>query len=48
MMTERDKRLLIFFIKSLITTIGETQFYEGKEVIEGKNINLLIDFIKKM
>ena len=47
-MTERDKELLIALIKGLCKTANATQYDPGFKIIMGKDIDILIDFIKRM
>lgn len=47
-MTSNEKDTLIAFIKGLSQTQGATQYDNGTKIIKGKNLDLLIDFIKKM
>ena len=49
-MTDRDKELLLTMIESFTTTewIGSQRDGYEERVIKGRDLNLLINFIKKM
>ena len=47
-MTAEKKEMLLAMIRGLTITQGETQYDEGEKVIKGRNLELLIQYIKNM
>ena len=47
-MTANEKETLLALIRGLSQTQGQTQYDNGEKVIRGRNLELLIDAIKRM
>ena len=47
-MTDKKKEMLLAMIRGLTITQGETQYDSGEKAIKGRNLELLIEFIKNM